>query len=512
MKDIAGCDYKDYLPLPILEGCPEFGEFYKKAWEIAYAHIKDIENMPQTPYMDEAFCDTQIWIWDSCFMSLFCKYAREVFPGVETLNNFYEVLYNNKKLPMVIPTEKEPAWTGAVPNEPYEMLVHIADNPPLFAWAEYENAMFSGDLEYLKELLYKKQFLQKHYEWLENLKEKTTPRSVREQTCWIAEEKGYRWEGGRSGMDNTPRGRTTPSAAEERPNNPDMLWIDAVCQQALSAKMISRLFDIVNDKELSQLWAEKYSQKKEIINRFYWDEEDKFYYDIDCKTNDFYKVMTIASYWTLTAGVASKEQAEALAKHVLNPNTFGGKVPLVSLSRSDNDFNRSGKYWRGSLWLPTAYAALKGLKEYGLFDIAHSAAESVLKHMCNTFYQYEPHTIWECYSPEEYKPSTGTNGKKIVRPDFCGWSALGPISIYIEFVLGFHTVNAFENIVEWEKPKNVKGKIGIKNLRFGSVITDIIAEGDECRCYSNADFTLKINGKSYSIANGENIIRIDGLR
>ena len=46
--------------------------------------------------------------------------------------------------------------------------------------------------------------------------------------------------------------------------------------------------------------------------------KDKFYYDIDCNTHDFYKVMTIASYWTLTAGVASDEQAHYLIEKILH--------------------------------------------------------------------------------------------------------------------------------------------------------------------------------------------------
>ena len=95
-----------------------------------------------------------------------------------------------------------------------------------------------------------------------------------------------------------------------------------------------------------------------------------------------------------------------------------------------------------------------------------------------------------------------------MRPNFCGWSALGPISICIEFMLGFHTVNAFENTVEWEKSKDVRGGIGIKNLHFGNVITDIVSEGNECLCRSNADFTLKIHGKAYSVNKGENLIKL----
>ena len=174
--------------------------------------------------MDEGFCDTQIWIWDTCFMSLFCKFAQEVFPGVESFKNFYEVLFHNQTLPQIIPTQNEPRWTGAVPGEPFHIQVHIADNPPLLAWAEYENALLHGDKAYLNELLYEKKSLQRQYEWLESLKERKTLPNVNAETCWICEKEGYKWDCGRSGMDNIPRGRTGERAEKERPNNPDMLW------------------------------------------------------------------------------------------------------------------------------------------------------------------------------------------------------------------------------------------------------------------------------------------------
>ena len=86
-QNFGGENWRGFIPIPICEDNPKYLEFYEKAWELAYAHIKSIDGMPQTPYMDEAFCETQVWIWDSCFMSLFCKYAKEAFPGVETLNN-----------------------------------------------------------------------------------------------------------------------------------------------------------------------------------------------------------------------------------------------------------------------------------------------------------------------------------------------------------------------------------------------------------------------------------------
>ena len=505
-RAVLGEEWKNAIPKPVCEDMPEYYELYEKAWEIAHQHIRRIKGMPQSPYMDEAFCDTQIWIWDTCFMSLFCKYAQGEFPGVESLRNFYDVLYGDKCLPTVIPSEKEPKWTGATPGVPSQIKIHIADNPPLFAFAEYENALFSGDKDYIRDLLYRRGVLQKHYRWLEELKASVALPGVLVPTCLVAEEKGYKWEGGRSGMDNTPRGKTEPRATADRPNNPHMLWVDAICQQALSAKNIAKLFSIVGDEENAQIWEKLYQEKKELVNRYYWDEQDKFYYDIDCRDLHFYRVMTPASFWALVAEIAPGDRAEFMVARLFEAQTLGGEVPLVSLSKSDGDYDSSGKYWRGGLWLPTAYAALKGIEAYGYLEQAHSLAEKILRHMLRTYKEYQPHTIWECYAPASPAPATKTSGSGVVRSDFCGWSALGPISLLIENVIGFYSVNAFEKVVKWHKPKSLQKALGIRNLHFGEITTDIVAEGNICRVKSNRPYTLVIDGKAYAVKEGEQVL------
>lgn len=492
----------DFLPQPIIDEHPEYLELYRKAWELVKAHIKEIDGMPQTPYMDEGFCETQIWIWDTCFMSLFCKYAQDYFPGKESFRNFYDVLYGGKRLPKIITPEDEPDWVGAVPGEEFEIQIDIADNPPLFAWAEYENALIHGDKEYVKKILYDEGYLQKHFYWLENLKERYEDERLHSPTYWIACEKGYKWGGGCSGMDNTPRGREGSYVQKGRPDNPEMLWIDAICQQALSAKCISRLFRIIEDDENAAKWEGIFCEKQKLINENYWDFEDEFYYDIDCRDNSFYKVKTVASYWTMTAGAATEEAAKKLSEYAFDEKLFGGTVPLVSLARNDGNFEENGKYWRGSLWLPTAYAALKGFYEYGMYEQAHLLAEKIVSHMAKTYKEYEPHTIWECYSPSSPAPGAQTDGKTVVRKDFCGWSALGPISVFIEFYLGFHTVDAFKNEVRWSVPKDIDGRVGIQNLRFGKITADIVADGKKLTVKSSGAFTLFADGKKFDINAG----------
>ena len=503
-------EIKNYLPQPVDEANPGLVDFYYFAWEKAFEHIRSIPGMKQNPYMDEGFCDTLIWIWDTSFMSLFCKYAQKFFPGVESFQNFYHVLYDHGTLGKIQTSQSEPEWTGAIPGAINPVLVHNADNPPLFAWAEYENALFSGDEAHVREILIEKKYLQKHYSFLENLMEKHIKiPGVRIDTRWCSGEKGYFWDGGSCGMDNSPRGRKgNPPTLINRPNNPDMYYIDAIAQQALSARSIAGLADMIGERVLAEEWLQRYDEKKRIVNELYWDPVDQYYYDIDCHTLKPMKVMTLASVWTLTSGIASPDRARMFAEKLQDPQKFGGFVPWVTLARDDGDFNvENGCYWRGSVWMPTAYAGLRGLLNYNLFDIASSSAKKLLNHLYRTWIEYDPHTIWEAYSPSAYEPARSCDeNNRIVRPDFCGWSALGPISIYIEFILGFHTIDAFRKKIIWETPADHDRMLGIRNLHFETITTDIVAKHGRADVKSDGSYTLVINGQEHPIHPGEQTI------
>jgi hypothetical protein len=467
---------KNFVPKPVLENSKEFIDLYYKAWELAYAHIKTGDGLPQSPYMDEAFDDSTIWIWDTCFMVQFCKYAPTIFPGILSLNNFYAPILDKVNIPLSI---------------------EIPDNPPLFAWTEYEYFKFTNDHRHLEDLLIKNQYLQKHFEWFDAC----TPGRVIANSAptYLQNVKnGYHWEGGRSGMDNSPRGRTGEHALKQRPNNPKMLWIDAIAQQGLSALYIARLFEQLGNKALARKWRTTYKKIKDTINKLYWDKADGFYYDIDEDTLAPIKVVTPASFWPMLAEVCSKEQAESMIKKVKDENVLGGIVPWPSLARNDNDFQKNGSYWRGSVWMPTAYMGIKAIQKYNYLELAHQNATDIVTHMSKTYQQFTPHTIWECYNPMEPKPATNEFGTgQLARPDFCGWSALGAISLLIENVLGFYDVNAATKTVKWKKLRT--DKHGIRRLKFGTIVTDIIANGNKVEVSSNETYTLVVNGKRLKV-------------
>ena len=110
-------DWFSHVPHPVFDEHPEYIELYDLAWNLAKDHVKHIPGMPQDPYIDESFCESRIWIWDTCFMTLFCKFSPKDFPGIESFRNLIDVLQDGVRLPLVRIPEGEPAWTGNKPGE-----------------------------------------------------------------------------------------------------------------------------------------------------------------------------------------------------------------------------------------------------------------------------------------------------------------------------------------------------------------------------------------------------------
>ena len=471
---------KAELPQPVFSENQNLIDLYWKAWELAWGRVKYQTGVFQSPYMDENLWDDTIWIWDTEFMVLFCKYAPHIFPGIESLNNFYQPILN---------------------QVPSTLRIQHPDNPAFYSWVEYEYYKMTGDKEHIKRLLTEERFLQRHYYWFDNLKRGTKFNNFGHS--WIGLEKrdiGYIWSWTPSGMDNTPRGRGRKG---------ELLWMDALAQQATSALYITRLAEEVGDAATAREFKNLYNHNKELLNSYYWDKQDGFYYDLSEDDHSFVKVKTPTVYWAMLAEVADAAQAQRLAQYATDPNTFGGEYPWPSVSRDDPDYNHEiGDYWRGGIWLPLAYMATKALEKYGYYDMAYENSYKLLTQMYDTYAQFTPHTIWECYSPSRPRPSERQreNGRELVSPDFCGWSALGPISLFIENVIGFYNIDATNHLVEWRKTGH--GEQGIKNLRFGDTVTDIVARDNEVTVNSNADYTLKINGIEYPVKAGNQTLLI----
>jgi mannosylglycerate hydrolase MGH1-like protein len=375
----------------------------------------------------------------------------------------------------------------------------------------------TGNLDRIRKIIQEKQYLQKHFHFIENAKNIGKPNKVLVLPVALREPLGYRWRGNTSGMDNTPRGRNRWNNTRFNQRGQIMhnriYFLDLLAQQALSAKYIGKLGELIDDSKIANEFYPKYEELQALLNSKYWDEKDGFYYDINIKdstesNSDFNKVRTMASFWPLVAEMSTNKQAQKLANYAKDPQEFGGTYPWPALSRNDWEYDERGRYWRGGIWLPTAYMATKGLEKYGHYSIADNTAENLIEQMLLTYQNFEPKTIWEVYSPSAPKPATDKKNNKLVREDFCGWSALGPISLFLENILGFHEINALSDKIEWRIHQTCKH--GIKNLYFGDTTTSLIYEEGSIAVISDKPYTLSIMKensnqlKNYNIVKGEN--------
>ncbi len=449
------------IPRVIYDRNPGFVELYNAAWRLAWTRVYESGHLPHSPYLSEGCRTNRIWIWDSCMMLHFSLYSP-AFPSCNTLDNFYDVMAGRRG--------------GGI-------LVHHPDNPPLFAWTELRRYRMTGDLDRVRRLVGSRGALVRHYERVESFDAgKLLPWGAMPTQAKKLRH-GYLWSALPSGMDNTPRGGG---------NHYDgILWLDLAAQQGLAALSIARLAEAAGNDRCRERFLREYRLQKRLTRTF-WDEEDGAFYDrCNTRSREFSRVLTPASFWPFLAEMGTPEQLGRMAEKLLDPELLGGPVPFPSVSRSDPAFDPKGGYWRGGVWLPVSYMTIKALEKYGKFELARRLSEQLLTHMKRTFDEFEPHTIWECYSPTEFRPATG-KGDRLCRPDFCGWSALGPVSLLIENLIGIHELSVPENTVRWRTAGPERH--GVCNLAFGSGRISLIAENGRIEVEATRPFRLKVDG------------------
>ena len=431
---------KSALPEPILEGKPEWIALYYKAWELAFENIEYIQKAGWKPQLTCMPGVGIVWQWDSCFMTMITNYANGSLSALNNLDNLYRLRRESDGyMSMAYRIEEEkPAYGERI-------------NPPLFAWAEWEAYLVSGDTSRFEKVL---PALEGCFDFIEK---------NRSRSC------GLYWfeDPGSSGMDNAPRA----GYYSEAQNGSDVCFVDLACQQALSAKCIAQMHKVLGNAAKADYYSLEHSRICALINHFHWSEKAQFYFDFFARSEPETKVKyinskTMASAWTLICGAAQGERAEKMIGHLFNPEEFYTKVPFASLAKDDPNYDSTGGYWLGGVWAPTNYAAIRGTAEMGRLDLARDAAIRYLDAVCAVYQDPAYGTIWESYAPEAHLPSTTENGG-LVRPDFVGWSGIAPITLLIENIIGLR-FDAAENMVRFD----LHGVSGLRNMQFnGNVIS-----------------------------------------
>ncbi len=446
------------LPAPVLEGKPEWLALYDFAWRTAARHIRHSRGRD---HMDAAWSPTKNyqWVWDTCFMTLYCRYGNGQFPGIQSLDNFYDLQREDGYISMTydLTTGEEP-WPNRI-------------NPPLFAWAEWEYARTTGDLSRLPRVT---PAIERLMAWID-ANRRTQPHRRLKSTDNAEAGRGesannyqlyYFKDGGSSGMDDSPRSPRVEEAGQH------MAWIDLSAQMALSFRMLGKMHRAMGNAEAASRWEARAAETGALINEELWCSRTRFYHDRMIPRN-FNASKTAAGFWPILAGVCGSERLNALVHHLLDPREFNRDVPVPSLAADDCNYDPRGTYWVGGVWPPTNYMITRGLMRAGRSDTAHAIAAKYLDGLARTFTEFEPHTLWECNAPDLFKPGLRPYEGGFVKPDFVGWSGIGPIAMLIENILGLDLDAPARKIV-WHV--RMPGAHGLKNVMFGGHATDLLCE------------------------------------
>ncbi|MBQ9786686.1 MAG: hypothetical protein IJW33_00765 [Lentisphaeria bacterium] len=476
------------FPEIIFEARPEWVALYEKSLKLALENIDVNEYRPG--WLPQMTCMPGIpfiWQWDSCFMALYAKYLNGVISPMNNLDNLYSLQSEDGYISMTYDIIKGTQAYG------------VRVNPPLYAWCEWEYYRFSGDRSRIDKVLPK---LVDYYYWLKNNRRRKNGLYFFEDT-------------GSSGMDNSPRS----GYAALHLDGSDVCWIDLGCQQIIAANHIAKLAQVIGKDDIFEEFSAEAQALGDLINSHHYKSSTGFYYDVFHPTNNALANKTIAGFWPLLAKITDSERTRALIRHLTDPAEFWTAHPVPSLSADDPNFVADGGYWLGSVWAPTNYMVVKGLLVNGYHALARDIAMKHLTMMAETAANPAYDSIWECYSPTAARPAT--RGKKVsdngmlVRDRFVGWSALGPVAMFIENILGLD-FNGAENLVTWfiANPQ----RHGIGNFCFAGKEVSLLCEGKSApgktviKAVSTGNFTLKVllDGKSedepayFEVSPGEN--------
>lgn len=409
----------DRLPKPFFGKHAEWAALTDFAWRRAAAHVRQSRGRW---HMDAAWDPKRNfqWVWDTVFMTLYCRYGNGQLPGIQSLDNFYELQSADGHIGMTydMTTGEEP-WPNRI-------------NPPLFAWAEWEYYRTTGDASRFARVL---PHIEKLLAWIDANRRNAPHRRLkfRSEEHVKPESQTYQLyyfeDGGSSGMDDSPR---APRHAEA---GRFFDWIDLSSQMALAFRMVGRMHAVLGHRKPSAHWEGRASDLGKLINDELWCERTNFYHDRTLPRN-FVSAKTAAGFWPLLAGICPPGRVQALVGHLQDPAEFNRPIPVPSLAADDINYDPNGTYWNGGVWAPTNYMVTRGLQTAGAGDEAHRIAVKYLDGLARTYTARTPHTLWECYSPEHDRPGLAAYTGKSVKPDFVGWTGLGPIAMVIENIIG----------------------------------------------------------------------------
>ncbi|HIH96932.1 MAG TPA: hypothetical protein HA348_05590 [Thermoplasmata archaeon] len=174
-----------------------------------------------------------------------------------------------------------------------------------------------------------------------------------------------------TGWDDTPR---------YLPEDIDMGFVGSVYQTKIDSldlncwlyqyyKYLEDWAKILHKHEQSH-WGRKASKLASLVESTMWNEEKGCWFDLIsmAEEHEHVEILTPAIWFPAWVGLSNNQTRieRVIEEHLLNPDEFFGKYPIPTVAYNSKFYDHEGEgaYWRGQIWLITAYSAYDTLKEH----------------------------------------------------------------------------------------------------------------------------------------------------
>jgi len=147
-----------------------------------------------------------------------------------------------------------------------------------------------------------------------------------------------------------------------------LLPIDLNCLLYHLERQLSLAAKQRGDKNASEFFRITANQRKQLIRKYFWDEDETFFMDFDFERAELTNELTLAGAFPLFFGIATREQAGGIRNVLMN--SFLKDGGLVTTLKN------SGQQWDApNGWAPLQWMAVKGLLLYGYEEEAKEIME-----------------------------------------------------------------------------------------------------------------------------------------
>ena len=324
---------------------PEFKDedeemLYYKCFSVMKSMIYSPEGRYNTYWSTpDRYPHKDCWLWDTAFHAVGLKYispelAKDAIRAVLTIQ------HEDGYIPHQFSVDADSAVT----------------QPPVLSWAVYELYKATGETDLAEELFDK---LAGYLSW--DMKNRDDNGNGLLE--YVVNEDSITNRCDESGMDNSPR-----FDGESK-----MDCIDFSSFFANDARCLSKLAEAIGRADDAAYWSDIYEKTKNAINKYMWNDKDKFYYDRRMD-GTLSSVKSVSSFLPLFAGICDEEQAKSLVEHLENPNEFCTAFPISTISADDKTYPTMDMF-RGTVWLNFNYMIAQGLEKYGFSEKAEYIRE-----------------------------------------------------------------------------------------------------------------------------------------